>query len=384
MSRDEEDLSWMRLALTEAAKGRGAVEPNPMVGAVVAREGALLGLGHHARFGGPHAEVEALAAAGDRARGSTLYVTLEPCNHHGKTPPCVDAILRAGIVRVVVAHRDPFPQVAGRGLARLREAGLQVDVGPLAEAAALLNAPFLKRVFTGLPYVIAKWAMTLDGKTAVAIGDSRWISSPASRALVHEVRGRMDAIIVGVGTAIADDPQLTARPPGPRVPVRVVLDGRARLPPSSRLAATARETPTLVAVAEAAPEDRHRELRSLGCEVVAFPGTSRPSIAPLLEELGRRGMTNVLVEGGGLVLGAFFDADEVDEVDVFLAPLIEGGDHARTPVRGRGRPLMGESVRLSRLEHSVVDGDARIRGTTPRSWRSKLEALIERGEAGPT
>lgn len=383
MSRDEKDLAWMRLALAEAAKGRGAVEPNPMVGAVVERDGVLIGSGHHGRFGGPHAEVEALRAAGDRARGATLHVTLEPCGHHGKTPPCVDAILSAGIARVVVAHRDPFPEVAGRGLARLREAGVEIEVGPLAGHAARLNAPFLKRVFTGQPYVVAKWAMTLDGKTAVAEGDSRWISSAASRALVHEVRGRMDAIIVGVGTAIADDPELTARPPGPRVPVRVVLDGRARLPTSSKLVVTARGTPTLVVVSEAAPEERQRALRELGCEVVALPGESRPSIVLLLEELGRREMTNVLVEGGGVVLGSFFDADQVDEVDVFVAPLIEGGDHARTPVRGRGRPLMSESVRLERVEHSIVDGDARIRGTTPRPWRAKLNALIEQGEDGP-
>lgn len=382
MSRDEEDLAWMRLALTEAAKGRGAVEPNPMVGAVISRDGVLVGSGHHGRFGGPHAEVEALRAAGDRARGATLHVTLEPCGHHGKTPPCVDAILDAKIARVVIAHRDPFPEVAGRGLARLREAGLEVKVGPLGEAAANLNAPFLKRVFTGLPYVIAKWAMTLDGKTAVEGGDSRWISSAASRALVHEVRGRMDAIIVGVGTAIDDDPQLTARPPGPRVPVRVVLDGRARLPTSSKLVATARETPTLVVVSEAAPEDRRRALRERGCEVVALPGERRPSVVSLLEELGRRGMTNVLVEGGGVVLGAFFDADQVDEVDVFVAPLIEGGDHARTPIRGRGRPLMSESVKLERVEHSTVDGDARIRGTTPRPWKTKLDALTKQGENG--
>ncbi len=381
MSRDEEDRAWMRLALAEAEKGRGAVEPNPMVGAVVVRDGRLLGAGFHGRFGGPHAEVEALAAAGERARGATLYVTLEPCGHHGKTPPCVDAILAAGIARVVVAHQDPFPKVAGRGLARLREAGLEVEVGMLAEPAVELNAPFLKRVFTGLPYVIAKWAMTLDGKTAAEGGDSRWISSVESRALVHEVRGRMDAIVVGIETAIADDPQLTARPPGPRAPVRVVLDGRARLPTTARLVATAPETPTLVVVADAAPEDRRRALRALGCEVLALPGASRPAIVPLLEELGRRGMTNVLVEGGGFVLGAFFDAGQIDEVDVFLAPIIEGGNHPRTPVRGRGRSLMSESLRLQGVRHSVVGGDARIQGTTPCPWRTKLGALVAPGGA---
>ena len=207
-----------------------------MVGAVVVREGRRVGTGYHARFGGPHAEVVALAEAGPAARGATLYVTLEPCCHTGKTPPCTDAIVAAGVARVVAAMRDPFPRVAGGGLLRLREAGLRVDVGLLGEAAARLNAPYLKRLATGLPYVTAKWAMTLDGKTATASGDSRWISNPRSRACVHELRGRMDAILVGIGTALADDPQLTARPPGPRQPARVVLDGAARLPVRSRLA----------------------------------------------------------------------------------------------------------------------------------------------------
>ncbi len=375
MSHAEEDLAWMRMALDEAAKGRGFVEPNPMVGAVVVRDGLLVGSGFHSRFGGPHAEVEALSAAGEQGRGATLYVTLEPCCHHGKTPPCTDAILLAGVSRVVVAHQDPFPQVAGGGLARLRAEGVEVEVGPLAASSVALNSPYLKRLFTGLPYVIAKWAMTLDGKTAVAAGDSRWISSPASRSLVHDVRGRMDAIIVGLGTAIADDPKLTARPAGPRVPTRVVLDTHARLPTTSHLAQTARETPTLVAVTETAPLDRRRSLEALGCEVLVFSTADRVPIVPLLEELGRRRMTNVLVEGGGLVLGAFFDAGVVDEVDVYIAPLVEGGDHARIPVRGQGKSLMSDSLRLDRLEYSIIDGDVRIQGTMPHPWRGKLDAL---------
>ncbi|MBX6316718.1 MAG: bifunctional diaminohydroxyphosphoribosylaminopyrimidine deaminase/5-amino-6-(5-phosphoribosylamino)uracil reductase RibD, partial [Isosphaeraceae bacterium] len=193
----------MHRALAEAERGRGAVEPNPMVGAVVVRDARLVGVGHHARFGGPHAEVVALAAAGEAARGATLYVTLEPCCHFGKTPPCTDAILRAGVTRVVAAMRDPFPQVAGGGLARLRAAGVAVEVGLEAEAARRLNAPYLKRLATGRPYVWAKWAMTLDGKTAVATGDSFWISNARSRALVHELRGRMDVIAVGIGTVLA-------------------------------------------------------------------------------------------------------------------------------------------------------------------------------------
>jgi len=286
---ENRDLLWMRRALAEAERGRGAVEPNPMVGAVVVRDGRLVGFGHHARFGGPHAEVEALARAGDEARGATLYVTLEPCCHFGKTPPCTQAVLDAGIVRVVAAMRDPFPKVAGGGLAQLRQAGVAVEVGVESDAARRLNAPYLKRLATGRPYVVAKWAMTLDGKTAAASGDSRWISGPRSRALVHELRGRMDAVVVGIGTALADDPQLTARPPGPRVACRVVLDGSARLSPTSRLATTAREVPVLVAVTDRAPGDRRDALAALGCEVLAFPGAGPVPILALLDELGRRG-----------------------------------------------------------------------------------------------
>ncbi len=213
-----DDAFWMRRALAEAGRGQGKVEPNPMVGAVLVRDGQLLGVGHHNRFGGPHAEVVALEAtrAGGRSPvDATLYVTLEPCCHHGKTPPCTEALLDAGIRRVVAAMSDPFPRVAGGGLAQLRAAGIEVESGLLEAESRRLNAPYLKRLATGRPYVTAKWAMTLDGKTAVASGDSRWISSPRSRALVHELRGRMDAILVGIGTALADDPMLTARTSGP-------------------------------------------------------------------------------------------------------------------------------------------------------------------------
>ena len=272
---ESDDLFWMRRALAEAERGRGAVEPNPLVGAVVVREGRPVGVGHHARFGGPHAEVVALEAAGAAARGATLYVTLEPCCHHGKTPPCTEAVLAAGIRRVVAAMTDPFPKVAGGGFARLAAAGLEVESGLLETEARRLNAPYLKRLATGRPYVIAKWAMTLDGKTATASGDSRWISGPRSRALVHELRGRMDAILVGIGTALADDPQLTARPPGPRRAARVVLDSAARLPPDSRLARTAREIPVWVAVTERAGAERRAALAALGCDILCPPEAAR-------------------------------------------------------------------------------------------------------------
>ncbi len=377
------DLFWMRRALAEARKGHGAVEPNPMVGAVVVREGQRIGLGHHARFGGPHAEVVALAEAGPAARGATLYVTLEPCCHLGKTPPCTDAILAAGVTRVVAAMRDPFPRVAGGGLVRLREAGLRVDVGLMDDAAARLNAPYLKRLATGLPYVTAKWAMTLDGKTATASGDSRWISSPRSRACVHVLRGRMDAILVGIGTALADDPQLTARPPGPRQPVRIVLDGAARLPVGSRLAQTAREAPVWIAVTGQAPADRLAALAALGCEILEFPGDGRIPILLLLSELSRRGVANLLVEGGGQVLGAFLDAGHVDAVDVYIAPTLEGGDHSFTAARGVGRPTMDAVARLDWHEVTAIDGDIRLRGTLPASWSVRGALLLEAGDPHP-
>lgn len=364
-----DDVGWMGLALAEAEKGRGAVEPNPMVGAVVVRDGQAVGIGHHQRFGGPHAEVWALARAGEAARGATLYVTLEPCCHHGKTPPCTDAILAAGIGRVVAAIRDPFPRVDGGGVAALESAGIRVDVGCEADAARELNAPYWKRLTTGRPYVTAKWAMTLDGKTAAASGDSRWISSDESRRRVHELRGRMDAIIVGIGTAEADDPRLTVRPPGPRRPVRVVLDSSARLSPESVLVRTAREVPVLVAVTERAPPARRDRIATLGCEVLVLPGMGPVPAGALLDVLGRRDMTNVLVEGGGRVLGSFLDEGHVDAVEVFVAPILEGGDHPRTAVRGAGRDLMKDAARLRGVAIERVADDVHLRGRLDQPWR---------------
>jgi diaminohydroxyphosphoribosylaminopyrimidine deaminase/5-amino-6-(5-phosphoribosylamino)uracil reductase len=366
---EDEDVRWMRRALLEAAKGRGSVEPNPLVGAVVVRDGQLVSAGHHERFGGPHAEINALRDAALAALGSTLYVTLEPCCHFGKTPPCTEAILASGVIRVVVAMSDPFPKVNGSGLQALEARGLTIDLGCEADSARALNAPYLKRLITGMPFVTAKWAMTLDGKTAAASGDSRWISSEQSRALVHTLRGRMDAIVVGIATAEFDDPLLTARPPGPRTPARIVLDSAGRLPVSSRLVQTAREAPVIVAVTERAIALKRNQLSQLGCEVVAFPGDNRVPLASLLSELGRRGMTNVLVEGGGQVLGSFLDEGHVDAVLVFVAPALEGGDHGRTAARGKGLTFMRDAIRLRHVEVAQLGGDIHVGGILPRPWR---------------
>jgi diaminohydroxyphosphoribosylaminopyrimidine deaminase/5-amino-6-(5-phosphoribosylamino)uracil reductase len=359
---NETDLSWMRRALELAERGRGHVEPNPLVGAVVVRGGQRVGEGWHERHGAAHAEVNALAEAGEAARGATLYVTLEPCCHHGKTPPCTDAILRAGVARVVAAMTDPFPRVAGQGTEALRAAGVAVEVGAGEAEARRLNAPYLKLLGTGRPYVHAKWAMTLDGKIATRSGDSKWISNEASRRHVHALRGRMDAIVVGIGTALADDPLLTVRPPGPRTPVRVVLDSAARLPLSSRLVTSARAAPVLVVTGPPAAPSRVYALTKAGCEVLTLSAPRRPAVPDLLDALGRRRMTNVLVEGGSEVLGSFLDAGAIDEVHVFLAPRLAGGTDAKTPVGGIGVGRIAEALPLHEWTVEVVEDNVLIRG----------------------
>ena len=363
----------MRRALELAATAAGHVEPNPMVGAVlVDGERRLIAEGFHRTFGGPHAEADALSKAAGAARGATLYVTLEPCAHHGKQPPCADAVIAAGVRRVVAAMGDPFAEVAGRGFERLRDAGIAVDVGVLGADARRLNAPFLKRVATGRPYVHCKWAMTLDGKTAASTGHSKWISGPQSRRVVHELRGRMDAVIAGGRTVVADDAQLTARPPGPRTPVRVVLNARAApLTRELAIVRTARQTPTLLAHGGAADAASLARLRAAGVETLACGGAERPDIGPLLEELGRRGMTNVLVEGGAAVHDAFRAAEECDELHAFIAPKLIGG--GRPAFGGEnaagGLPQIPTEANAGPLEIRLTGEDVYLRSRVPRPWR---------------
>lgn len=362
------DDFWMHRALELAERGRGYVEPNPLVGAVLVRDGVLVGEGWHQRYGQAHAEINALAAAGSAARGAALYVTLEPCCHHGKTPPCTEALLRAGIRRVVVAMRDPFPAVAGQGLAQLRAAGVEVAVGVGEAAARCLNAPYLKLLRTGRPYVHAKWAMTWDGKLATRSGDSQWISGQASRRRVHELRGRMDAILVGIGTVLADDPLLTARPPGPRTPLRIVLDRQARLPRASRLAQTARTVPVLVAVGPQADRSACTALRQLGVEVLELPLDPRSQwldVPALLDELGRRRLTNLLVEGGSEVLASFLEAGALDEVHVFLAPRLVGGRAAKSPIGGCGIDRIAQALSVAEWQSERLEMDLYLHGRWP-------------------
>jgi len=357
------DASHLQRALELARLGEGSVEPNPMVGCVIVRDGRVVGEGWHRMFGGPHAEVEALRRAGADARAATLYVTLEPCCHHGKTPPCTDAILAAGLRRVVIAQRDPFPQVNGGGIRVLREAGVDVRVGLREHEARELNAPYHKLIETGRPWVIAKWAMTLDGKIATRTGDSQWISSEASRAIVHQLRGRVDAIVIGSGTARGDDPLLTARPTGPRTATRIVLDSRAALALDSRLAQSAREVPLLVVTGRAPDSDNVQKLQEAGAEVLVCRETAQAArLGELLDELGRRRLTNVLVEGGAGVLGTFHDADLLDEVHVFIAPKLIGGAEARSPLAGLGLAQVEAARSLASMTVEQVAGDVYLHG----------------------
>jgi len=370
MQQCEFDASHMARALELAARGEGWVEPNPMVGCTIVQNGETVGEGFHQRFGGPHAEIEALQSAGSRATGATVYVTLEPCCHQGKTGPCTKALIAARVARVVIAQLDPNPRVAGRGVAELQRAGITVEVGLLESQAAELCAPYLKLVRTGRPWIIAKWAMTLDGKLATRLGDSRWISCEASRAIVHEIRGRVDGIMVGRATALTDDPLLTARPAGPRKATRIVLDSHASLALTSQLVRTARQTPVLVAVGEQAPSEKRQQLADAGCEVLECPGaTSDKRLEWLLDELGRRELTNILVEGGSQLLGSLLDAGQIDEVHAFIAPKLVGGAHAPGPIAGTGLELLANALKLSAPEIVPCGTDVYVRGRVAREDR---------------
>jgi diaminohydroxyphosphoribosylaminopyrimidine deaminase/5-amino-6-(5-phosphoribosylamino)uracil reductase len=364
-------------AIELARKGTGAVKPNPVVGAVIARDGEVLGEGWHMEYGGAHAEVNAIEACGlADLTGATLYVSLEPCCHEGKTPPCTDAIIQAGIGRVVVASDDPTEKASGRGLGILRDEGIDVVIagGELATSARLLNQAFRKHARVGRPWVLFKSAMTLDGKVATSSGDSKWISGEASRALAHRWRASVDAVVVGIGTALADDPQLTARPEGelaelPRQPRRVVFDTLARLPTSSRLLdAAGEEIPVTVIVSRAAAHADTAALEAAGAQVIVATGENEPArVRSGLDQLAADGVSSVLLEGGPHLAGAFFDAGEIDEIRLFLAPLLLGGSSARDPLEGEGVDRISEAMHALTFDCEPVGEDLLVSARL-REW----------------
>lgn len=361
-----DDIAVMQRALSIAERGIGLVEPNPAVGAVIVDQNRrLIAEGFHQQFGQPHAEVNAINNAGESTKGAHLFVTLEPCSHHGKTPPCADAVVAAGFSRVVIGCQDPAVHVAGKGIERLRQAGVEVEVGVCQSQAEDLIAPFRKLMLQKLPWVHAKWAMTLDGRIASRTGHSKWISNQQSRAEVHLLRGRMDAIITAAGTVRADDPMLTARPPGFRTALRVVVDSDGQsLKADSQLVKTASEIPVLVSVVKELADAEHlQRLQKHGVQIHFASGDSRTArLLSLLHELGQRQCTNVLIEAGGGLLGACFDGRLVDEAHVFVAPKFVGGVDAMSPVGGLGQSEIPSIESLRNQQVLQFEGDVLIRG----------------------
>lgn len=363
MSRQDE--RFMAQALALAARGLGTTSPNPPVGAVVARRGRVEGAGYHRRAGGPHAEVVALRQAGRRARGATLYVTLEPCCHLDKrTPPCVPLIIDSGVRRVVVATRDPNPKVQGRGVAALRRAGLRVDVGIGRAEADCLIEPYRTRITTGRPFVTLKVAATLDGKIATARGESRWITSPASRKVVHHLRAQSDAVLVGIGTVLADNPSLTARTGHATAPTpcRIVLDPSLKIPLRA-VVLTDGKAPTLVVATSAAPAAKRKVLERMGVEVLTLPARSgRVSWGRLLREMGRRGISSLLIEGGSEVNASALRSGAVDRVLFFLAPTLLGGQDAKGVIGGQSPSRLSEALQVKRVAVMRIGPDILVEG----------------------
>lgn len=357
------DEAFMDRAIELAQRGEGFTSPNPMVGAVIVREGKIVGEGFHRRVGEQHAEIVALQQAGEASRGSTLYVNLEPCAHYGRTPPCTEAIINSGVAKVVAAMVDPNPLVSGRGIARLREAGIEVVTGVREEKARKLNEVFIKFITTGLPFTVLKIAMTLDGKIASRTGDSRWITGKQSRELVHRWRHKYDAVMVGINTVLTDNPRLSVRLPGNtwKNPRPVVVDSRLRFPSDCNLARS--QPPAIIATVRGQDANKVKLLRELGLTVMEVAeDRGRVDVAELFALLGKEGITSVLVEGGGELAASLLEAGLVDKLHVFIAPKIIGGRSAPTPVGGRGIALMQDAIQIDNTEITVLDGDILVTG----------------------
>ncbi|MFX4261692.1 bifunctional diaminohydroxyphosphoribosylaminopyrimidine deaminase/5-amino-6-(5-phosphoribosylamino)uracil reductase RibD [Pelotomaculum propionicicum] len=358
------DKGYMKLALELAARARGRTSPNPMVGAVVVKEGKVIGRGYHLKAGTPHAEIHALNEAGEAARGAELYVTLEPCCHYGRTGPCTDAIIKAGVARVITAMTDPNPLVAGEGLRLLSSAGIEVASGVMEAEALELNEVFIKYITTRRPYVVAKAAVSLDGKIATRSGKSKWITGEGARAYGRQLRDWYDAIMVGIGTVLADDPSLTTRLPGGggRDPVRIILDSRASIPLNAMVLTQQSGSSTVIAATSGAPPERVEALRRTGVEVLVVNEGPQVDLDELMRLLGERGITSVLIEGGAAVHGSAFSSQIVDKVAWFIAPKIIGGRDAPGPVGGPGADSPSEAAVLERVKVSRLGPDILVEG----------------------
>ncbi|CQR74566.1 Riboflavin biosynthesis protein RibD [Sporomusa ovata DSM 2662] len=357
------DKYYMQQALTIAQYAIGRTSPNPLVGAVIVKDGHIVGQGWHRQAGTPHAEIHALAQAGELAKGATIYVTLEPCSHHGRTGPCADALIAAGIKKVVAAMTDPNPEVAGKGLTRLRAAGIEVVEGILAAEAAKLNEVFIKWITTKMPFGVLKTAMSLDGKIAAYTGHSKWITGPAAREYVHRLRDIYDGILVGIGTVLTDNPRLTTRlPAGGQNPVRIVIDTMARTPLTANVV-TDKQATTIIAVSQAAPPERIAALQSHGVEVLVLAQTPLGvNLRQLFTILGERRITSVFVEGGAAINASLLTANLIDKVYCFIAPKILGGKAAPGPVGGTGVETVDQAILLEDIATQTIGTDVLLNG----------------------
>jgi len=357
------DEYYMHQALSIARYGLGRTSPNPLVGAVIVQQGRIVGQGWHRQAGTPHAEIHALAQAGELAKDATVYVTLEPCSHHGRTGPCADALIQAGVSKVVVAMTDPNPLVAGQGIARLRAASIEVVDGLLAAEAARLNEIFIKWITTGMPWGVLKTAMSLDGKIAAYTGHSKWITSPPARHFVHQLRDTYDGIMVGIGTVLADNPELTTRlPENGRNPVRIIIDSMARTPLTAKIVIDD-QAPTIIAVSRSAPAERVTALRKRGIEVLTLEQTTAGlDLCQLFKLLAERHITSILVEGGATINAAVLASRLIDKVHCFIAPKIVGGKNAPSPVGGIGIPTIDQAIMLENITTESIGDDILITG----------------------
>jgi diaminohydroxyphosphoribosylaminopyrimidine deaminase/5-amino-6-(5-phosphoribosylamino)uracil reductase len=356
------DEQWMKNVLRLARKGQGRTSPNPMVGAILVKNRRIIGEGYHAKAGEAHAEIVALERAGEKAKGATLYLNLEPCTHYGRTPPCAPRVIGAGVKRVVIGMKDPNPLVQGKGIAGLVAAGLAVEVGILEKECRILNEVFCKYIVKKEPFVIVKAAATLDGKIATRTGDSKWISSEVSRRWVHRLRNQVDGIVVGIGTVLKDNPLLTARIRGGRDPLRVVLDSRLRIPENARILKTS-PSKVIIATSRAAPDEKVKRLEKRGVRVLILKSRSeRVDLKSFVARLGAMGLTSLMVEGGSEVNGSFLDEGLVDKLILFVAPKLIGDIRAPSIFGGKGVAKIGEVRDLRDVNVRRMGGDILIEG----------------------
>lgn len=358
------DKKWMKRAIELAKKGKGFVAPNPAVGAVILKDGKLIGEGYHMQYGQAHAEINAIKSVKSSCKDATIYVTLEPCSHYGKTPPCVDAIIKEGFKRVVIGMIDPNPKVAGKSISKLRAHGIDVDEGVCQEECEALNPAFIKAMTKKAPYIVLKTGMSLDGKIATKYGESQWITSEPSRAYVHELRHELDGIMVGINTVLVDDPMLTARREERSAhPIRIIVDSKARLPLDSKIAMTAHEVSTIVATTEEAPLAKVNDLEKMGVRVIKTPSKDNHVDLPyLMSELYQLNIHSILLEGGGQLNDSAVQSGIVDEIISFIAPIIIGGKEALSPVSGVGVETLAQAMRLEGIKITQYGDDICIRG----------------------